>query len=307
MMKQFIRYYRQNKRKIWETISIISFTLVIMYMFFKEESKKGEPNHPIKTELNQNTSKLTSNKSDVTGEIIPVENQKDKVETIDQFLTYCNEGKIEEAYQLLTDECKEQMYKTIDIFQKEYCEVNFESGKKSCSIGNWVGNTYKIRIVDDILSQGKSNEGYVKQDYITVIWKQDKYQLNINQYIAKNLIQKTTENDNLKVEIIENNQYMDYETYTMKVTNKSESEIILDTMSNTKTLYLIDENGKKYSACMNELAESILQIEEGHSKTINIKFYSKYIATKKIEAMVFSDLIIKKEGKEIKEEFIADR
>lgn len=307
MMKQLIRYYRQNKRKIWETILIISFTLVVIYMFFKEENKNSESNHPIKTELNQNTSKLTSNKSAVTGEIIPIQNQKDKVEVIDQFLTYCNEGNIEKAYELLTDECKEQMYKTIDIFQKEYCVPNFENGKKSCSVENWVGDTYKIRIVDDILSQGKSNDGYVKQDYITVIWKQDQSKLNINQYIGKNVIKKETENDNLKVEVIENNQYMDYETYTIKVTNKSESEIILDTMSNTKTLYLRDENGKKYSACTNELTESMLQIEAGHSKTITIKFYSKYVATKKIEAIIFSDLIIRKEGEEIKEEFIANR
>ena len=217
---------------------------------------------------------------------------KPEVEVIDEFLSYCNEGKTEKAYEMLTEECKEQMYKSLEIFEKGYCNPNFENGDKSCTIENWIGETYKVRIIDNLLAKGESNNGFAKQDYITVVEEDDISKLNINHYVGKTEINKQTEDLNIIMDVIEKNQYMDYEIYTIKVTNQNEGDIKLDSMFDVKTLHLEDENGTTYSAYTNELTEPMLKIQAGHSKKITIKFYSGYASTKKIETIVFSDLTI---------------
>lgn len=289
-MHNFMRYCRQNRKVIQGVIIVISFLFLMGYLFLSQEKKeKVIVNNNVKINLNQNTSKLTTNQSTVTGETIATQILKNRVETIDQFLSHCNEKELQEAYALLTDDCKEQMYKTIEDFEKQYYKPNFEGGNKTCSIENWTGNTYKIKIVDNLLETGKSNEGYTKQDYITVKKEEDQYKLNINQYIEKIELEQKAEKLNIKVQMLEKHQYMDYETYTLKITNKNEEKIQL------KTLYLQDENGLTYPAYMNELTEPMLTVEAGHVRTMTVKFYSKYISTKAIRAMIFSDLKIKEE------------
>lgn len=285
-----MRYCRQNRKTIGGVIIVISFLFLMGHLFLSQEKKeKVIVNNNVKINLNQNTSKLTTNQSTVTGETIATQILKNRVETIDQFLSHCNEKELQEAYALLTDDCKEQMYKTIEDFEKQYYKPNFEGGNKTCSIENWTGNTYKIKIVDNLLETGKSNEGYTKQDYITVKKEEDQYKLNINQYIEKIELEQKAEKLNIKVQMLEKHQYMDYETYTLKITNKNEEKIQL------KTLYLQDENGLTYPAYMNELTEPMLTVEAGHVRTMTVKFYSKYISTKAIRAMIFSDLKIKEE------------
>lgn len=289
-MHNFMRYCRQNRKTIGGVIIVISFLFLMGHLFLSQgEKQKAMANNDLKINLNQNTSKLTTNESTVSGETIATKILKNRVETIDQFLSYCNEKNLPKAYELLTDDCKEQIYQTIEDFEKQYYKPNFQGGNKTCSIENWTGNTYKIKIVDNLLETGKSNEGYTKQDYITVKKEEDQYKLNINQYIGKSKLEQEAEKLNVKVQVLEKYQYMDYEIYTIKVTNKNEEKIQL------KTLYLQDENGLTYPAYMNELTEPMLTIEAGHVRTIAVKFYSKYISTKAIRAMIFSDLKIREE------------
>lgn len=302
-MNNFMRYYNQNRKKIWGIIIIIAFLFIVFYQVAignKKENKLVD-----NTTININTSTLTTNQSTVTGEKVSSKKLKDEVEIIDEFLSYCNEGDSEKAYEMLTDECKQQMYKSLEIFEKGYRNPNFENGDKSCTIENWIGETYKVKITDNILATGKSNEGYAKQDYITVIQEEEESKLNINHYIGKTEINRQTENLNITMDVIENNQYMDYETYTIKITNQNEGDIKLDTMFDVKTLYLEDENGKTYSAYTNELTEPMLRIEAGHTKKVTIKFYSGYTSTKKIEAIVFSDLILYQGETQTQEQFRA--
>lgn len=290
-----MRYYNQNRKKIWGILIIIASAFIFLqllgYAYQKKDSNvpKTEENTAI---ANTNTTSLATDKSVVTGENLSKNQLQDATTVIDNFISYCNARQLQKAYDLLTDECKMQMYNTLEVFEQAYYNDVFKGENKTCSIENWVGNTYKVKIVDDMLTTGKSNNNYSKQDYITVKKEDNGYKLNINNYIGYKTINKTTTQNDISVEVISKNTYMENEEYTIKVTNHTKNKILLDSRLDTKTLAIQDDKEAQYSSYSHELTEPMLTVPSGHTKEVTIKFYSSYVSSKNIKYIVFSDLAL---------------
>ena len=290
-----MRYYNQNRKKIWGILIIIAFVLIIFYLINYIAGQENEDvivqnNTDINSKLN--TSTVTTNQSVITGEAVSEKKLETATGAIDQFISYCNEKDLQSAYDLLTEECKNEMYNSLEVFEQAYYNDVFNGERKTCSIENWIGNTYKVRIIEDLLATGKSNNGYSKQDYITVKEVDGEYKLNINNYIGYTEINRETEQENILVNVISKNTYMDYEEYTIQVTNNTDVEIKLDGRSSVKSLYLEDEKGATYSYYSHEITDPMLTIPSRQTKELNIKFYSSYVSTKNIKYIVFSDVIL---------------
>lgn len=296
-MHRLRSFFYKNKYQIYKVLGIIVFIFIIiqlMNLFVKRNNnKKISDTNQITTGENEVIESVVSDKSAVTGDSIKTEKLKSETDTINEFMSYCNQHELEKAYNLLTDECKKQIYKDVNSFEQSYYKNIFSGQKRNYTIENWVGDTYRVNITGDLLATGKNDNGYSKQDYITVKKVDDEYKLNINNYIGYFKVDKTTTDDNMSVEVVEKNTYKDYEEYTIKVTNKTEDIMQLDNVSNTKTLYLEDSKGNKYSYYNHELTTPILTIQSGQTKEITIKFYSTYVSTKNIENIVFSNIILK--------------
>lgn len=296
-MNQIIRYYNQNRKKIWGIVIIIASAILLLqlvnYYYKVENQKRLEGTNQIQRQvLNTNTTKVTDDQSVVTGKQIAKNDLEIATKIIDTFISYCNEQDIEKAYDLLTEDCKSQMYNNIEDFEQAYYNNVFERKQKIGSIENWHNNTYKVKIMEDMLSTGRKEEN-PKQDYITVVKENNENKLNINGYIGKEDVNKTIEKDNIKVRVINRNTYKDYETYTVEVTNYTENSILLDGRSNVKSLYIQDSKNVKYSSYSHELTEPMLTVNPKDTRELTIKFYSSFSSTKKIEAIVFSDVLLK--------------
>ena len=299
-MHNLKRFYDQNRKGIWMAIIIIAsiFILLQLLNYFARRNNEKELSNSVNIEeinINEKTNtnvNLKSSTSAITGESVSSKNLNTATETIEKFINFCNEKKLDEAYNMLTEECKNEMYTSVNIFEQAYYNNVFNGEEKSCNIENWTGDIYKVNIVGDMLATGKSNNGYTKQDYITVKKEENNYKLNINNYIGYKKIDKTTEKDGIEINIISKNTYMDNEQYTIKVTNNSQNNISLDGLSNVKSLYLQDSKGAKYSAYVQELTEPTLKVQAGQTKEVTIKFYSNYVSNKNIEYIIFSDMII---------------
>lgn len=289
-----IRYYNQNRKKIWGILIIIASAFLLLQMvnyFYKINHEKAIAVKNITTEEKPNKeTTLMTNQSVVTGKNIDSKYLQDSTTTIDSFISYCNHKELEKAYNLLTDECKTQMYETVEMFEKAYYNNVFKGESKNCTIENWIGNTFKIKVTEDILSTGKTNKGYSKQDYITVKKVDDEYKLNINNYIGYMPINKQTNQNDISIQVVSKNTYMEHEEYTIKVTNETENTILLDRRLDAKTLALQDSKGVLYSFYSHELTEPMLTVLAGQTKEITIKFYSTYVSTKDIKYIVFSDV-----------------
>ena len=310
-MHKLRRFFYQNKNQIIKTMAIIVFIFIIIqlvnYLVKRNNENELSNTKQNTTVINKEENKgLVSEQSAVTGQNVSKEQLKTATTAINEFMSFCNQQDLESAYNLLTDECKQQMYPSVEVFKQAYYNDVFNGEKKTCTIENWVGDTYKVNINEDLLATGKDNNGYSKQDYITVKKVNGEYKLNINNYIGYVQINKTTTKDNISMEVISKNTYKDYEEYTIKVTNKTENLIQLDNINSTKTLYLEDSKGAKYSYYNHELTEPMLTVEAGHTKEVTIKFYSSYVSTKSIRYIVFSNIITKNGQLSEKMEFRAN-
>ena len=303
-MHNLVRYYNQNRKSIWRTILIIIAILILIrllnYLTIKnDEKKKNNQNitNTISTNSASKSSKYTSNKSVVKGTTI----QKSKLEHVqdllDEFYDNCNNKNLQDAYNLLTDECKELVYPTLESFQKNYYNNMFEGTTKIYSFENWHDDTYYITIKDDILSTGKTNTSdNIKNDYITVV--DDK--LNIKSYVGRTGIDKKNNSKNITINVVSKDTFMDYEIYNLTIKNDSDNTICLTSAELSKDVYIQDKNDVKYGVVNNEIVDSQMYIKPGSTRSLNFKFYSTYVSDKKIKKLVFKSLNLDSDNKDDK-------
>lgn len=292
-MNQLKSYYNQNRKKIWGFIIIIAFlfTLLQLVNYFAKVQNEKTIQQAI---YNESTLDNSVNSVNGTNTSQNYNNQTSKKETetdtIKKFASYCNKKDLENAYNMITNECKDQMFNNLETFERLYYNSAFENKTKEVVIENWSNHTYLVYFKESALAIGRSTTENQKGDYITVVTDdEDNYKLNINSYIGYKQLNKSKEDNNIKIEVICKNMYMNYEEYTIKVTNNANKEIILDTLQNVDTLYIEDSKGMNYSSYTHELSKELLTISKGHTRELNIKFYNSYSSDKKIKSLVFSD------------------
>lgn len=289
------RYYYANKTKIWRGILIVAFILVIIQVLNYFQGKKNtKVNNVSKTNtintITNNTS-LTTDKSALgTGSVS--ENQlKSDINIIDGFLSLCNNKKFEEAYKLVSTDCKNNLFTTYEIFKKTYCDKIFNT-YKTYTTENWSGNTYRVKITEDPLATGKTSNDMAIQEYMTIVDENKEKKLNINNYIGRKKINAEKTQNNIKIEVVSSDTYTEYEVYNIRVTNNSEKTIYLDDGEKTSTIYIEDSNELKYNAASGEIIYSTLKIKPGSTVEYAIKYTNTYRANRKINKLVFENLIL---------------
>ena len=154
---------------------------------------------------------VTSQKSTVAGERVLNDKLNKETEVITEFVENCTNQRIEEAYNMLTEECKEELYSSLSDFKIYYCGNYFNVPRASFEMENWFANTYKVNIVPDMLSTGRVEDNKVNQDYITLVKENGEYKLNVNSYIGRTNINEIKEQSNIEVKVNYKDVYMDYE------------------------------------------------------------------------------------------------
>lgn len=300
-MRKLIKYYYDNKVKVWTIIGTIVFIILVIQLANQVVKRNNEKNLNEATinggtgqtnvsSKDTNTS-VIADKSAVTGERLQEEEISSAQKIIEQFVSYCNNGETEKAYNLLSKDCKDEVYKNLNIFETLYYKENFGGNiKKTATIENWFGNTYTVYISADIMATGKI-EDTKKRDYYTLIDEDGSTKLNINSFIKKENINKEQTENNITYKIISKNVYMDYEEYTVQVQNGSENTILLDSMQSTKTIYLEDEKSVKYYCYTNEIISEFLKVNKGASTQLKLRFMRSYSSSQKNVSLVFSDII----------------
>lgn len=142
-IRLFFATYGGLLSQILGIIAIILFSLQGINHIYEENTKK---------EIGKNS--LSQEELEEKQEVLKNEKQDKKL--ISQFLDYCNNGQVEEAYEMLSDDCKKQEYKTIDIFKTEYIDKIF-TYKKEYKIEK-ENELYKITIIDGLIESGSTED-----------------------------------------------------------------------------------------------------------------------------------------------------
>ena len=72
------------------------------------------------------------------------------------FINHCMNGNIQEAYNMLTENCKNEKYKTINEFKSNYIDTLFNVKIEEYRIEN-ENEIYTIYLTEDMLVTGKTN------------------------------------------------------------------------------------------------------------------------------------------------------
>lgn len=295
-MYKLIRFYNQNRTKIIKTILIIVLIILVIQLLnyltkLKIEKEKTQNSALLNNSIVNNTStSLITDKSAVSGESVSSNKLKKDTDIIDDFIKFCNDGDINSAYLLLTEECKEVMFPSIDDFYNIYYSKVFDT-YKTHTIRNWSGSTYQVKFSGDILSTGDLNNSVTNQDYITVVTKDGERKLNINGYIERIEVDKEVEVKKINIKVEKMDIYMNFVDCAFYVKNNSYRTILLDNFIDVDSMYIKDDSGVQYSAYTHELSKETLKLGVSQEKKINMKYYSKYSSTKDIDKIVFSKVV----------------
>lgn len=297
-MHRLLRFYNQNRMKIWVLILGVIFILLVIQVFNSiARTNREKQNREIlekETTLDNVVSYDKQSESIISEEDVPEQYREDFGNVIEQFFTYCIQHEPQKAYNLLSQDTINTLYPTEELFENLYYTEKFK-GNKEFSYQNWIKSgklyIYQVKIFDNMLATGKANNTYY-EDYVTIIPEEGEYKLNINQLIGvKNIYQKYS-SDELDITVKDSQVFMDYEIYSFEIKNKTDKTILLDTREDTDSTYLLDDVNNQYSALLYENNEEELIIQPGENKTISIRFSDVYREGIVITQIHFSDIVL---------------
>lgn len=294
-MRKILSFYYSNRGIIWTAILAILLVIVLLQVLNNNAKKR---NSKINTEDRMNSSSNTTiypnNEEEFSGSNYNSETVKDeKLKLISDFLEKCNNGRTEDAYSLLSTDCKVEMFPTIESFKNNYINSIFNK-TKTYDIKLWISGEYaiyKISVYDNALSIGTVSNDKI-DSYYTVVKENNDYKININNFIAKEELNKESSNDYVKVNIISRKVYIDYEEYEIKITNNTHKTILMDGYRRNNSLYLKDSTGTKKTAYINEIPERLLVVNPLITITRTIKFNKTYTGKISSSAISFEDIIL---------------
>ena len=87
---------------------------------------------------------------------------------INDFLQYCNSKQIEKAYEMLSENCKTELYPTIDDFSNSYYNIIFSQSRDIEVKYDSINDIYQIVFYEDILESGKLENRDSITDYYKI-------------------------------------------------------------------------------------------------------------------------------------------
>lgn len=274
--KPLNKYTRSLYQNINKKIYIVSFAIVFLLVIWTIISNLFGINKE-ETNVTPNTSLYKPAETVISGKDITESVYEGEENLIDIFMDYCNNGNVEEAYNMLSQDCKEVLYNTQEDFINHYYNEVFAT-KRECNLQSWISNgnyhTYRVRMIDDIMSTGDYENSSNFQDYMTVVTDgEDKY-LNIGQFISKEeLKNKTQETDELLISVDSVETYINYVEYSFSIQNKTDKVILMDTLEDaSETMYLELSSKQRRTCNIGGLSSISLKIDSYSTKNIKIKY-----------------------------------
>lgn len=293
MLINLFRKYNQNKKAIWTIIIAIVFSYFILQAIYgllrnNREKEREELINKINENAQISSNNPYNNSQDIKQEIIVNDNKKNSKEIIEQFVEYCNNNKVEDAYSMLSKDCKTVLFPNINLFKSNYVNKIFNQSKTAKIEREIYGNgIYKVTYLDNILqSGGKQSKEII--DYIYVTDEDESKFLSLNKFLYIKSLEVNSKSDGINIEIIEKQIFIDYEIYTIKITNNTENDILIADKNDVNNINLTDINDVKYSSYIDELASEMLVLQKNGTKTINIKFNKAFSINRKLNYMNFN-------------------
>lgn len=284
---EFIKKHEDKIKNVGQKLIIVAMVVlvatIIISSFSGGETEKNEDAY--------NVYKPTE--TIIKGQDVSKEQYEKDSNLVNTFLEYCNGKKVEEAYDLVSDECKNEKYPTIEKFKEYYYNDIFEK-KRECNLQAWISTDeytiYKIRYSNSMISTGTYDETDVYEDYITLNRKNNTEKISIGSFVDSEECNIVTNEDGIEATVIMKKIYISDEEYEIYVTNNTEKTILLDNL-NSSTSILLQSSTSQYLAYTNKLFISNLIIEPGETQRLQIRFIKSLGSNSESRRIQFSSVI----------------
>lgn len=300
-MRKLIQFWIANKKKILTFIGVLALVIFIVHFLNNIiEQNHEESKNTISTHVN---TQENPTKSIITGVEISTQTAVKNSNIINQFVQYCNDKKYQEAYNLISSDCKREIFNNnVNLFISNYAKKIFDTNKMY-NISLWAVNSgnyiYQIRYYEgNLLATGGKESNKNIEDYITIMQENNENKLNLNSFISYQYINKTVSKNNIIITINSKKTYKSYEEYSFTVKNNTNKTIDISTSQNIDDIYLIDKNNNTYGSMLYEIPNNLLQIEPGYQNNIDLKFDKVYNTYRVIDKIIFKNITLDSNGKD---------
>ena len=239
---------------------------------------------------------------------VPKDLQEPINKIFNEYVNYCNNQEYEEAYNMLSEGCKKNLYPTQEDFEK-YTKVVFDQ-KKIYNIQNYSVNDnvyiYNLRILNDILATGLTDEKQLVyyEEKVAIENINDKLYLSIGGFIKEKKVEALFEDEYMKLTVDKVLVMDDREIYTMTVSNKS--DYVLNIADTSKPQEIFIKMGSE-TRNVQELPMNGVIVFPDQKRTYELTFTKWYDETEKTESIIFDTVYIIKEYKEDTEQMRVEK
>ena len=232
-----LRKFFKKNWKVIVIVAVIWIGIIIINNYLKNRPKEIT----LTNTYNPDTPVIDSSES------IP-NNKKEEVNLlIDSFFNYCNTKQYQNAYNMLTEDCKNYMYSNSISEFMEYVDSIY-TNTKIYNLQNY-SNTeetyiYNITILDDIMSTGTTGGYQTYTEKIAIIDENGTLKISNQGYMGKESFGNLFSEDNyLKIKILNKNMSYKREEYEVEISNKTDGYILIGNgqTANEITLNLGDQ------------------------------------------------------------------
>lgn len=289
-------FWKKNKAKIYKYLRLCAGVIIVAYIAFAVLNIL-QNNNFFGSNFTQKDNKQIYKPSEtiISGKNIKSEEFEEEKNLVEIFLEYCNNGETENAYNMLSDYCKDELYPNLSYFEDRYYK-NIFTEKRMYNIRSWVNDndyhTYLIRYPNDALSTGVYDRSNVYQDYITICMENGERKINIGNLIKAEDINIASKKNDINIKIIHKTTYMNYSIYKIEVENQTGKTIALDPYENLSSTYIKMSNNLKISIDWKVIDEQKFIIKDGKKKTLECKFNVPYGLNTKPKYLEFDQIVL---------------
>ena len=222
---KFRRFFRANKR-LFLIILIVWAIIFFINMILTNRPQEYLPTttYEAHTPVIDTTNKTPKSLQD------PIE------EVINEYVGYCNEGNYQKAFDMLSKDCRKYEFNDNVVEFMEHVLTKLPTPKvhaiqsySSAKYNNKEMYIYEVKYLDDLLATGLTNSEYkYTQENITFYENEDgDLEMNVGNYIYHTDIKSISENQYLKIDVVDKIVNYSIETYEVKFTNRSNYTVVV--------------------------------------------------------------------------------
>ena len=194
-------------------------------------------------------------------------------------MDFCNNKDYQSAYDLISEDCKKEMFKEDLEEFKKYIDYIFD-GNKIYTIQDYSNKdniyVYQVTISEDIMATGMNNENSenVYKEKIVLKKENNGFRLSVGGFISNENIQYISEDDNMRITVENKITYYDKIIYKMKVKNKT-NYTILFSKKKEEECFGISLDGELREEELDNYSNNERYIPGGETKELQLTF-NKY-------------------------------